>query len=131
MAGYLIEERRRWPIITASPRGKCSRLTQNLAGKACSDEGNPYQSPGRMENSSYYIAPVVDRTHDLPHTVASNMVKVSHALDHSATEAVSTTAAVNRHRISTESLDNLEPRELLENIEKVQYPKNSYNINIS
>ena len=41
-----------------------------------------------MKNSSYYIAPVVDRTHDLPHTVASNMVKVSPALYHSATEAV-------------------------------------------
>ena len=39
-----------------------------------------------MKNSSYYIAPVGDRTHDLPHTVASNMVKVSHALNHSATE---------------------------------------------
>ena len=25
VAGYLIEERRRWPIITASPRGKCSK----------------------------------------------------------------------------------------------------------
>ena len=43
----------------------------------------PYQSPGRM-----YIAPVRDRTHDLPHTVASNMVKVFHALNHSATAAV-------------------------------------------
>ena len=42
----------------------------------------------RMKNSSYYIAPVGVRTHDLPHTVASNMVKVSHALNHSATEAV-------------------------------------------
>ena len=41
-----------------------------------------------MKNSCYYIAPVGDRTHDLPHTVASNMVKVSHALNHSATEAV-------------------------------------------
>ena len=48
----------------------------------------PYQSSGRMKNSSYYIAPVGDRTHDLPHTAASNMVKVSHALNHSATEAV-------------------------------------------
>ena len=38
----------------------------------------PYQSPGSDENSSYYIAPVGDRTHDLPHTVASNMDKVSH-----------------------------------------------------
>ena len=44
----------------------------------------PYQSPGRMNNSSYYIAPVGDRTHDLPHTLASNMVKVSHALNHCA-----------------------------------------------
>ena len=48
----------------------------------------PYQSPGRMKNSSYYIAPVGDRTHDLPHTVASNMVKVSHALTNSATAAI-------------------------------------------
>ena len=31
--------------------------------------------------------PVGDRTHDLPHTVASNMVKVSHAFNHSATAA--------------------------------------------
>ena len=48
----------------------------------------PYQSPGRMKNSSYYIAPVGEWTHDLPHTVASTMVKVSHALNHSAMEAV-------------------------------------------
>ena len=41
-----------------------------------------------MKNSSYYIAPAGDRTHDLPHTVASNMDKVSHALTHSATAAV-------------------------------------------
>ena len=25
MAGYLIEERHRWPVITASPRGQCSK----------------------------------------------------------------------------------------------------------
>ena len=25
VAGYLIEERRKWPIITASPRGQCSK----------------------------------------------------------------------------------------------------------
>ena len=25
VAGYLIEERRRWPVITASPRGHCSK----------------------------------------------------------------------------------------------------------
>ena len=50
----------------------------------------PWQSPGRLKNLSYYIAPVGDRTHDLPHchTVASNMVNVSHALNHSATAAV-------------------------------------------
>ena len=34
-----------------------------------------------------YIAPVGDWTHDLPHTVASNTVNVSHALNHSATAA--------------------------------------------
>ena len=25
MAGYLVEERRRWPVITAFPRGQCSK----------------------------------------------------------------------------------------------------------
>ena len=25
VAGYLIEERRRWPVITACPRGQCSK----------------------------------------------------------------------------------------------------------
>ena len=45
----------------------------------------PYQSPDRMKNSSYYNAPVGDWTHDLPYTIASNLVKVYH----SATEAVS------------------------------------------
>ena len=25
VAGYLIEERHRWPVITASPRGRCSK----------------------------------------------------------------------------------------------------------
>ena len=39
-----------------------------------------------MKNSTYYIAPVGDWTHDLPHTVASNMVKVSPALNHSANQ---------------------------------------------
>ena len=49
----------------------------------------PYQSPARMKNSSYYIAPAGDRTHDLPHTVASNMVNVSQAPNHSATDVLS------------------------------------------
>ena len=48
----------------------------------------PYQSPGSDEKLIPILTPVGDRTHDLPHTVASNMVKVSHALNHSATEAV-------------------------------------------
>ena len=46
----------------------------------------PYQSPGSDEKL-ILIASVGDRTHDLLHTVASNMVKVSHTLNHSATEA--------------------------------------------
>ena len=33
------------------------------------------------------MSPVGHRTHELPHTVASNMVKVFHALNHSATGA--------------------------------------------
>ena len=32
----------------------------NLEGKAYSDEGKPFQSAGRMKNSSYYIAPAGD-----------------------------------------------------------------------
>ena len=41
-----------------------------------------------MKNSSYYIARVGVQTHDLPHTVASNMGNMSYALTHSATAAV-------------------------------------------
>ena len=48
----------------------------------------PYQSPGRMKNSSYYIAPARDRTHNLPLTVASNMVMVSHVLNHGDGEVI-------------------------------------------
>ena len=55
-------------------------MTEYLGLDEEEDEGKPCQSPGRMKNSSYYIAPVGVRTHDLPHTVASNMIKVSHAL---------------------------------------------------
>ncbi len=53
-----------------------------------------------MKNSSYYIAPVGDWTHDLPHTVASNMVKVSHTLNHSATEAVKLQYAADHNNSS-------------------------------
>ena len=38
VAGYLIEERRRWPVITASPRGQHSKYIQNFERKAHSDE---------------------------------------------------------------------------------------------
>ena len=46
-------------------------IMAEMAGKAYSDEGKPFQSPGRMKNSSYYIAPAGDRTHNLPLTAAS------------------------------------------------------------
>ena len=49
----------------------------------------PYQSPGHDEKLILLYCPGRDWTHDLPHTVASNMVKLSHALNHSATEAIS------------------------------------------
>ena len=35
-----LEERRRWPIMNASPRGQCSKEIYNLEGKAYSDEEN-------------------------------------------------------------------------------------------
>ena len=34
VAGYVVEERRRWPVITASPRGQCTRL----ASETCCDD---------------------------------------------------------------------------------------------
>ena len=37
-AGYLIEERRRRPVITASARGQYSKWIQNFERKAHSDE---------------------------------------------------------------------------------------------
>ena len=70
-------------------------INLELGRKGIFDEGKPCQSPRRMKNSSYYIAPVGVRTHDLPHTIASNMGKVSHALTYSATAAVFATAAVH------------------------------------
>ena len=50
-----------------------------------------------MKNASYYIAPVGVRTHDLPHTVASNMDRVSYALTHSATAAVCNTSSLTMY----------------------------------
>ena len=38
VAGYLIEERCRWPLITASQQGQYSKLIQNFERKAHSDE---------------------------------------------------------------------------------------------
>ena len=38
VAGYLIAERRRWPVITASPRGQYYKSIQNLERNAHSDE---------------------------------------------------------------------------------------------
>ena len=90
VADYLIEERRRWPVITASHEDNVLLNKFRILKERHVQMRKPNQSPGRMKNSSYYIAPVGDWTHDLPHTVASNMVKVSHALNHSATEAVMT-----------------------------------------
>ncbi len=87
VAGYLMEERRRWPVITASHEDNVLNKFRIWKERHVQMR-KPYQSPGRMKNSSYYMAPVGDWTHDLPHTVASNMVKVSHALNHSATTAV-------------------------------------------
>ena len=69
----------------------------------------PYQSPGRMKNSSYCIALVGDRTHDLPHTVASNMVKVSHALKHSAMEEYNGDLSLNIFRKVVSSTTDSEP----------------------
>ena len=38
VAGYLIEERRRWPVDTASPRGQCSKL--GVKGVRCTILGD-------------------------------------------------------------------------------------------
>ena len=45
------------------------------------------------------MAPVGNRTHDLPHTVASNMVKVSNALNHSATAAARVILSLRVNRV--------------------------------
>ena len=36
--GYLIKERHRWPVITASPRGQYSKKNQNFERKVYSDK---------------------------------------------------------------------------------------------
>ena len=59
VAGYLIEERFRWPVITASPQDNVLNKFRILKERHVQLR-KPYQSPGRMKNSSYYIAPVGD-----------------------------------------------------------------------
>ena len=66
----------------------CNKLTIILMLLTFSSKGSSLVTHWSDYNSSYYIAPVGDRTHDLPHAVASNMVNVSHAITHSATAAV-------------------------------------------
>ena len=75
VAGYLIEERRRWPVITLPHEDNVLnkfRILKERHVQMRKPYQSPYQSPGRMKNSSHYIAPAGDRTHDLPYTVASN-----------------------------------------------------------
>ena len=59
VAGYLIEERRRWPVITASHEDNVPNKFRILKERHVQMRKS-YQSPGRMKNSSYYIAPVGD-----------------------------------------------------------------------
>ena len=56
--------------------------------KICQIPGTFFDGNMVVSAGMAHIALVGDRTHDLPHTVASNMVKVYHALTHSATAAV-------------------------------------------
>ena len=88
VAGYLIEERRRWPVITASSRGKCSKYIQNFEGKACSDEKTlPVTCSGLKTHPTILPRSGIELTTSRT-PVASNMVKVSHALNHSAMENI-------------------------------------------
>ena len=79
MAGYLIEERRRWPVIIGLPLPHEDNVRNKFRiwKEMHVQMRKPFQSPGRMKNSSYYvyIAPVRVRIHDLPHTVASNFTR--------------------------------------------------------
>ena len=59
VAGYLIEERRRCPVITLPHEDnalhKCRMWKERHVQMR-----KRYQSPVRIKNSSYYIAPVRD-----------------------------------------------------------------------
>ena len=82
VAGYLIEERRRWPVITASHGDNIPNKFRILKERHIQMR-KPYQLPIWTKNS-YYIVPrsgielTTSRLHSF--TVA----KVSHALNHSA-----------------------------------------------
>ena len=57
MAGYLIEERRRWPVIKDNiPNEFKIEKERHIQMR------KPYQLPGWTKNSSYYSAPVGDQT---------------------------------------------------------------------
>ena len=80
-----------------------------------------FQSPDRIKkNSSYCIAPAGNRTHDLPHTVASNTVKVSHTLNHSAT------VAVQSHVCTTSSECDLHLKQVIEILQV--FSKSQHNV---
>ena len=55
--GYLVEERRRWPVITGSDNipNKFRILKERHIQMR-----KPYKLPGWTKNSSYYSAPVGD-----------------------------------------------------------------------
>ena len=70
VAGCLIRGRRRWSVTYTSPRGLRSSEFRIWNIREF-QERKPYQFPGWMKNSPYYIAPAGARTHDLPHTQTS------------------------------------------------------------
>ena len=66
-AGYLIEERHRWPEITASHGDNIPNKFRVWKERHIQMR-KPYQLPDWTNNPSFYSAPVGDRTHDLPPT---------------------------------------------------------------
>ena len=66
VAGYLIEERRRWPVILLLPHGDNIPNKFRILKERHIQMRKPYQLPGWTKNSSYYSAPAGGRTHDLP-----------------------------------------------------------------
>ena len=87
VAGYLIEERRRWSAITASHEDNIPNKFRILKERHIQIK-KPYQFQlsGWTKNSSYYSVLVGDRPHDLKTSRLHSfiMTKVSHAHNHSA-----------------------------------------------